>query len=43
MTNKRPGRPNWYCMKYAFDALEKDSVLLCKKNGIWCFESVKDG
>ena len=28
--------------KYAFDALEKESILLCK-NGLWCFESFKDG
>ena len=28
--------------KYAFDALEKESILLCK-NGLWCFESMKDG
>ena len=28
--------------KYVFDALEKESILLCK-NGLWCFESVKDG
>ena len=28
--------------KYAFDALEKESILLCK-NGLWRFESVKDG
>ena len=28
--------------KYAFDALEKKSILLYK-NGFSCFESVKDG
>ena len=28
--------------KYAFDALEKESILVCK-NGLRCFESVKDG
>ena len=28
--------------KYGFDALEKESIMLCK-NGLWCFESVKDG
>ena len=28
--------------KYPFDALEKESILLCK-NGLRCFESVKDG
>ena len=28
--------------KYALDALEKESILLCK-NGLQCFESVKDG
>ena len=27
--------------KYASDALEKESTLLCK-NGLWYFESVKD-
>ena len=28
--------------KYAFHALEKESILLCK-NGLWCFGSVKVG
>ena len=27
--------------KHAFDAFEKESILLCK-NGLWCSESVKD-
>ena len=30
-----------FACKYVFDALQKESILLCK-NGLWYFESVKN-